>query len=108
MFVAGMVCVAVLSLLPQDAIPSVDVSDKVQHLMAYLCLALAGGVTFPERRSMLALGLGLVALGIGIECAQAFVPGRFASVGDAAANTLGVALGLSLARIAVARARLSA
>lgn len=107
-FAAGTLCVTVFSLLPQDAIPHVDVSDKIQHLVAYLCLALTGGAAFPGRRSMAALGLGLVAVGIGLECAQMFVPGRSASVGDAVANTLGVVLGLAFAHIAHVRARRSA
>lgn len=106
-FAAGALAVTVLSLLPREVVPDVDLGDKVQHLIAYLCLALAGGIAFPDRRSLLALGLGLVVLGAGLEFAQAIVPGRFASVGDAIANTLGVALGLTIARFAVSRARLS-
>jgi len=98
-FAVGAIMVVVLSLLPQDIAPHVDVGDKVQHLIAYLCLALAGGIAFPDRRFLLALGLGLIALGVSLEIAQAFVPGRFASIGDVAANTLGVAVGLAIARL---------
>lgn len=102
-FFAGMLTVAVLSLLPQDAVPQVDLSDKLQHLIAYLCVALAGGIAFPEGRFPIVLGLVLVVLGVGIEGAQAFIPGRFASVGDAVANTFGVLIGVALARVAGAR-----
>lgn len=107
-FAIGAIAVALLSLLPQHTMPVMDVSDKAQHLIAYLCLALAGGIAVPGWRPMLWVGLGLIVFGAGLECVQAFVPGRFASVGDAAANTLGVALGLTLARIAGFRARRSA
>lgn len=107
-FVIGVVAVAVLSLVPLQAIPGMDVSDKAQHLIAYLCLALAGGIAFPGRRSLLVMGLGLVLFGVSLELAQSFIPGRFASVVDAAANTLGVALGLTLAWVAGSRAGLSA
>lgn len=108
-FAAGVIAVAVLCLLPQEAVPHLDVGDKAQHLIAYLCLALAGGVAFPGRSVwvVVGLGLGLVALGIGLEVGQAFVPGRYASMGDAAANTLGVVIGLTVARVASARAGLS-
>jgi VanZ family protein len=61
-------------------------------------VALAGGIAFPDRRFLLALGL--IGLGASLEIAQAVVPGRFASIGDVAANTLGVALGLTIARFA--------
>ena len=106
--VAGILAVTILSLLPQDTLPHMDVSDKVQHLIAYFCMALAGGIAFPRRRSLMALGFGLAVLGIGLEFAQMFVPGRFASIGDGVANTLGVVLGLSLARIVNTRTGLSA
>ncbi len=106
-FTLGAVCVAVLSLLPQTVLPSVELSDKLQHLIAYLCLALAGGIAFPQRRSLIALGLGLIALGVGLEVAQGFVPGRLVSAADAIANTAGVALGLIVARIAGSWAGLS-
>lgn len=106
-FAVGALTVAVLSLLPQELMPNVDVGDKIQHLTAYLCLALVGGTAFPGRRQQLAVGLGLFAFGIGIEFIQAFVPGRFASVGDVVANTIGVVLGLSIARFAGSRVTLA-
>ena len=40
------------------------------------------------------LGLGLVALGIGLEFGQAIIPGRHTSAFDALANTIGVILEL--------------
>lgn len=107
-FAAGAIIVAVLSLLPQDVMPHVGFGDKIQHLIAYLCLALAGGIAFPDRRSFLALAVGLVALGIVLEFGQAVVPGRFTSIGDVVANTVGVLLGLTIARFAVPWFRSSA
>lgn len=106
-FAVGVVAVVALSVVQPD-IPAMHGSDKARHLSAYLCLALAGGIAFPGRRSLLVVGLGLVAMGIGLEFIQAFIPGRMASVGDAAANTAGVALGLTVAWIAGTRAGLSA
>ncbi len=105
-FAVGVVAVVALSVVQPD-IPAMHGSDKARHLSAYLCLALAGGIAFPGWRSLLAVGLGLVAMGIGLEFVQAFIPGRMASAGDVAANTAGVALGLTVAWIAGTRARLS-
>ncbi len=107
-FAAGVLAVVVLSLVPQEALSHFNLSDKPLHAAAYLCLALAGGIAFPDRRSLLALALGLVALGIVLEFGQALVPGRFTSVGDAVANTVGVVLGLTIARFAVPWIRSSA
>ncbi len=107
-FCAGVLAVVALSLLPQQALPHFNLWDKAQHLVAYLCLALAGGMKFRDWRSLLALGLGLVALGVGLEVIQWMVPGRQPSRGDIVANTLGVAMGLTIARFAASRIRLFA
>src|SRR5512132_3219791 len=50
---------------------------------------------FPTRSSLLRLGFGLPCLGALFEILQIFVPGREAAVGDAMANTIGVAIGLT-------------
>ncbi len=107
-FVAGALAVTILSLLPDNAMPHTRLWDKAQHVIAYLCLGLAGGIAFPDRRFVPVLGLGLVALGIGLEFGQAIIPGRYTSAWDALANTLGVMLGLALARFTLPRTGLSA
>jgi len=98
-FAAGIVVVSVLSLTPGDVLPAIDVWDKLQHVLAYLTLAATGGVAFPGRRLIPRLALGLLILGCALEALQVLVPGRVASVDDAVANAIGVALGLAIARI---------
>jgi len=102
-FAAGVVAVSVLSLIPSDALPGIEVWDKLQHLLAYLVLAVTGAVAFPGRRSLPWLAIGLLILGCVLEAIQAFVPGRVADVDDAVANAIGVGLGLVIARVAGSR-----
>ena len=106
-FAIGIIAVTWLSLTPQDALPEIHLWDKLQHLIAYGALAICGTVGFQGRRPRLILGVGLMALGCGLEVAQAVIPGRSPSVIDAAANIAGMALGMATTwtgeRLAAAR-----
>jgi VanZ family protein len=88
--------VVVASLVPARDLPRLRVSDKLEHILAYLALALwFGGLVAPRR--YLRLALGLIALGGGVEIAQGLMGlGREADWRDFEADALGVALGLSL------------
>lgn len=96
-FLVGLAAVMVLSLVPQDMVPSTDVSDKVNHLAAYGALAFAGAIGFRGRRTLVLLAAGLLALGGALEIAQGFVPGRMPSAGDLLADGIGIALGALVA-----------
>jgi VanZ family protein len=98
-FATGIVVVSLLSLTPGDALPAIDVWDKLQHVLAYLTLAVTGGVAFPGRRLLPRLAIGLLILGCALEALQGLVPGRDMSVDDAVANAIGVGLGLAIAHI---------
>ncbi len=76
--------------------PEIHMWDKLQHLMAYAVLATCGAVGFPGGRPRLIVGVGLIALGCGLEVAQAAVPGRNPNIGDAVGNITGIALGLAI------------
>lgn len=121
------------SLTPQpDMLLDLPQIDKVWHGLAYLVLALLAALSFPfggplpfalsgqfARPSLPGPaggmpGFGLSAagrraawsmalLGVGLELAQAWVPGRVASAGDMAANTAGVWCGVLLAGRAARR-----
>jgi VanZ family protein len=105
-FAAGIVVVSVLSLTPGDALPAINVWDKLQHVLAYLTLAVTGGVAFPGRRRLPRLAIGLLILGCALEALQGFVPGRDVSFDDAVANAIGVGLGLAIAHLVGRRYRL--
>jgi VanZ family protein len=91
-FTAAAIAVVVLSLLPRDSLPSVGMSDKYEHLVAYALLAANGWLAFPTRRAALWLMLLLPLMGITLELAQTFVPGRSGEVADALVGALGAYL----------------
>jgi VanZ family protein len=101
-FVCGIIAVTTLSLLPQQMLPDLPLWDKLEHLLAYGLLALTGGLGFPGWRAQVRIATLLFVLGVLVEGAQAFVPGRDASVGDALANALGIGFGMGTARFASA------
>ena len=91
----GLVCY--LSLSPDVATPfHFRWADKVYHSIAYLWLSFLPFLAI--RRIPMAIGgvSFIMLLGLGLELAQNFVPGRFFSVGDMVANSLGVGLGVLL------------
>lgn len=72
-------------------------SDLVGHFVLFAVMA-AAAVGFSRRPGELAwLALVTVALGIGLEIAQDFVPYRVSEVADAAANGLGGLAGYGIA-----------
>lgn len=93
----GWLLCIVLSLVPPPDLPGPAGSDKVGHFLAYFTLTAWAVWTFRTRRAHLLAALALVGLGIAMEVAQASLTRvRLGDVRDAVANTLGVAVGLSL------------
>lgn len=100
-WIVSVAMVIYLSLYPSLEIPYdfID-ADKIVHLMAYLWLAALPYFAFQVPKTALAGALCMVPLGIGLEIAQHYVPGRCFSVADLVANCLGVMMGIWLARSA--------
>ena len=97
LWLLGWVLCIVLSLMPAVDLPGPAHSDKIGHFLAYFMLSAWAVWTFRSRRAHLLAALALVALGIAMEFAQANLTRvRLGDVRDALANTLGVAVGLSL------------
>jgi len=68
--------------------------DKANHVAAFASLAFCGLLALRERpRHLFWIGFSLLALGAGIEIAQAYVPGRSADALDIVADAVGIALG---------------
>ena len=78
--------------------------DKLEHGLGYAVLAAYAAMLFAPGRALALAGVGLVGYGLLIEGLQTLVPWRYGDLYDAAANTLGVALGLLLAATPLARA----
>lgn len=72
-------------------------SDKDAHFIGYLLLALCSVFAFRRTLRGILFALAAVPLGVALEFAQEFVPGRSFDLGDMLADTLGVCAGLVLA-----------
>jgi VanZ family protein len=96
------VIVLVLSVLPNNALPTQGFNDKINHMLAYV--AMTGwfcGLVLRARWWRVAVALSLV--GIAVEIAQSLMPfGREGDAVDLIANTLGIGIGWLLARFGLA------
>ena len=89
--------VSVAALKPGSGAPSLGIGDKVDHLLAFVSLAVAAALSWPATRRHGALaGIGLLAYGALIEIVQTQVPGRQGDVVDLAFDALGIGLGLAV------------
>jgi VanZ family protein len=87
----------VVCLVPNDRLPQPpDLSDKSEHVIAYLLLSVWFGGIY-ERGRYWAIAAGLLVFGILIEIAQgAMGLGRSADVHDVIADSIGIVAGLML------------
>jgi len=97
-WLASMAVDVVCSLLPRLELPgAMWNADKLYHGAAYAWLGGLAVLAVPGRTAGRLAALSMIVLGALLEWGQSFVPGRTASLGDAAANAVGVLLGLWLA-----------
>lgn len=96
----GLVITAIItyySLIPAQKLPALGVSDKIEHIGAYVLLAAFFGALI-ERRDFKFLFLALTAFGGAIEIAQGLMKlGREADIWDLVADIAGTLIGLGLA-----------
>ena len=93
----GVTVLVIVCLMPSPDLPNLHVSDKLEHALAFALLA-GSAVQLFERRALFAVGIGLLALGIGIEFAQAlFTTTRAMEAADVVAGTVGIVAGLAVA-----------
>lgn len=104
-FCVALAGVAALLLLPSQALPTIDLWDKLEHAGTFFALGLLGFWAFPERRHRWRLTAGLIAFGSICEILQGWVPGRMATTGDALANTGGVLAAAAIVALLGRRAR---
>jgi VanZ family protein len=98
-FYVGLLAVTALSVIPITAAPSMGVSDKIGHFLAYLALGTAGVLGFSGMKRPLAVVLAIIAFGFVLECIQLFVPGRMFSGLDMIANVTGAVVGAGLSGV---------
>lgn len=94
-WIFSIVIVFYLSLIPQVE-TSIDFkySDKAWHVLAYLWLSFLPYVGFENKRRALLGSLLMIALGMGLEFGQSFIPEREATISDIIANNIGVIIGI--------------
>lgn len=93
--------VAWFAFTPSTANELFDQADKVQHVLAFGCLAGAAALGWPAGRSTsLRVACALLFYGAFIEVVQSVIPGRDASWLDLAADAAGIATGLLAAQAA--------
>ena len=92
------VLATIASLVPAHELPKMGgLSDKSEHIVGYLVLALWFAGIYPKSRYPM-IGFALLIMGIAIEALQgAMHVGREADLLDVYANAIGVVCGLTLA-----------
>jgi VanZ family protein len=104
----SIVLIACLSLAPRIEIPyQFSGADKLAHCLTYAWLAILPFFGSASMRAALTQAFLMVPLGIALELAQRYIPGRDFSVADMIANSVGVALGIIIARYVARCPRLS-
>ena len=87
--------VSYLSLIPQtEFLCYFRWSDKLYHFLAYVWLSALPFFGFAGTKKAIKWSLLMILLGVGLEFAQSFVPGRFFSIWDMIANSLGASTGI--------------
>lgn len=83
-------CATLVMVLPSSELPTVDMSDKTEHLLAFFALMVLVSLAYRDRVVLPVLAALLVAYGVAIECIQFFIPSRSFSVLDMVADAAGV------------------
>lgn len=96
LWLAAVLCVAILSLSPRFGPPGALHADKLLHALAYGGLAALPFAVFGRDRAVYAAAALMLPMGFGLELAQDYIPTRHADAGDALANVIGVAFGARL------------
>ncbi|HEX6363428.1 MAG TPA: VanZ family protein [Albitalea sp.] len=106
MFFALAAGVLWLALTPQPPHAADTGWDKLNHVLAFAALAVAGRFALgPLPRPGRWVWLALLPYGMAIELLQTLVPARSAEWSDVLADAVGIAVGLLLAAVAAGRRR---
>ena len=87
-----------LSVTPHPPDPGFEQGDKFEHILAYGTLMFWFSELYPSMRTRIALAIGFVAMGVGLEFVQRALVYRTYDVFDMLANTIGVFAGWAVAR----------
>lgn len=96
--------IAVLSLLPAQDMVRTGADGHFEHTAAYAGAGFFIGIAYRVEERWLILGTLLAALAGSMEILQHFSPGRHPAFSDFAASSIGAAVGLAAAGLAVRKA----
>jgi VanZ family protein len=98
LWLCGVAVLVVVCLMPSPDLPKLRLSDKVEHALAFALLSASAVQLFERWRALAFVAFGLLALGIGIEFAQAlFTTTRAMEGADVVADALGIGIGCASA-----------
>lgn len=94
--------IAVLSSVPGSLRPNIaGLSDKIEHVVAFLLLGILTVLVSPRTVSPFRLGIAIIGYAAVLEGSQIFIPSRVASLVDLGASATGAALGVLLTTLAL-------
>jgi VanZ family protein len=96
----GVAAIVVVSTLPGSERPHTGLAGQIEHVLAYFMTAAELTAGYQRRDTRLKLLLRLMLLAAAMECAQLFIPGRNAAIGDFLASSLGALIGVASAAAA--------
>jgi VanZ family protein len=102
----GILGIIILSLMPGSSRPHTGWSGLVEHLIAYLLVAVVLGLGHRTPRARLIIGLLLTGEAALLELLQHFVAGRLSQFQTFAVGSVGAWIGLGLAASIIALGRL--
>jgi VanZ family protein len=92
-FILIAISIGILSLLPPKSALNLGSNDKISHFIAYFVLSLNGLLVWRISNKTFWLISAIISYGLLLEFLQGFVPGRYTSLLDVIANTIGVLFG---------------
>jgi VanZ family protein len=95
-FIAYVLLVIFVSLLPQPAGIGGGNLDKIVHVSLYFVMGVLAYIAFNTLGKRIVMFVFMLLLGISLELFQKYIPGRDASIYDALANASGLALSFFL------------
>jgi len=102
-FLIYVIVVLYFSLSPSPIGAEILHSDKLSHFIAYFVMGFLVYITFRAFRQKVYMFVLIILLGVLIEGAQHYIPGRTASYTDIVANTLGLLISYFVCWLAASR-----
>ena len=96
LFCIGIITTTILGFIPSSTVPNaIQFWDKAQHALAFLMLAITGGLAFPKKSNQ--VFMGLIIYGALIEIMQStLTTSRFGDVLDWVADGIGIFIGMAV------------